>query len=175
MQRQPTSPVLYVFAGLPGVGKSTLAQSLAGARGAVYLRIDTVEQALRELCGIEVEGEGYRLAYRVAADNLPLGVSVVADSCNPIELTRDEWEHVAAESGSRHVNIEVVCSDPTEHRGRVESRVAATGGHPQPTWADVQRREYHPWTRPRVVVDTRGRSADACFEELLSALARDGL
>ena len=27
---------------------------------------------------------------RIAADNLRLGISVVADSCNPIELTRDE-------------------------------------------------------------------------------------
>ena len=84
----PASPTLYIFAGLPGSGKTTLSRQLARRFGAAYLRIDTIEQALRDLCGVAVTGEGYRLSYRVAADNLQLGVSVVADSCNPIELTR---------------------------------------------------------------------------------------
>ena len=48
-------------------------------RKAIHLRIDTIEQVLRELCGMEVEGEGSRLAYRIAADNLLLGLEVVAD------------------------------------------------------------------------------------------------
>ena len=39
---------LYIFAGLPGTGKSELSQNLARERRAVYLRIDTIEQALRD-------------------------------------------------------------------------------------------------------------------------------
>ena len=85
------APMLFVFAGLPGSGKTTLAQHLAADLPAVHLRIDTIEQALRDLCEFDVQGEGYRLAYRVAADNLRLGLNVVADSCNTIELTRREW------------------------------------------------------------------------------------
>lgn len=61
------------------------------------MRIDTVEQAIRDLCDFNVEGEGYRLSYRIAADNLKLGISVVADSCNPIDLTRS-LQQVRAES-----------------------------------------------------------------------------
>lgn len=77
------TPTLYIFSGLPATGKSTLAELLARRLGAAYVRIDTIEQALRDLCSVDVQGEGYRLAYRVAADNLRLGISVVADSCNP--------------------------------------------------------------------------------------------
>jgi predicted kinase len=89
------TPTLYVFAGLPGVGKTSLSQRLARIFKAVHLRIDTIEQSLRDVCGMAaVQGEGYGLAYRLAADNLRLGLNVIADSCNPISLTRDEWDGV---------------------------------------------------------------------------------
>lgn len=127
-------PSLYAFSGLPGVGKTTLSQLLAGRVNAAYLRIDTLEQALRDLCGTVVEGEGYGLAYRIAADNLRLGLSVVADSCNPIELTRDAWESLARDAQARCVNIEVICSDAQEHRRRIETRKPGIGGFVLPPW-----------------------------------------
>src|SRR6185436_3863311 len=165
------SASLYVFCGLPGTGKTVLAQQLASKIKAVHLRIDTIEHALRDLCGIVVEGEGYRLAYRVAADNLRLGVSVVADSCNPVELTRSEWETVASDTQVRWVNIEVVCSDAFEHRQRVETRKSNVPGLALPTWEAVLRREYHAWTRDRIVIDTARKTEHECFEELLNSLA----
>ncbi len=162
--------VLYIFSGLPGSGKTTLAQLLARRLKAVFLRIDTVEQALRDLCALQVEGEGYRLSYRIAADNLRLGLSVVADSCNPIELTRREWEQVARDAGAAYRNIEVVCSDPEEHRRRVETRLPTVPGLKLPTWADVRRREYHPWRGGSLVVDTACRTAPECLDVLLAEL-----
>jgi len=164
------TPTLYIFSGLPGSGKSTLAHLLARHVGAAYLRIDTIEQTLRQLCAIEVQGEGYLLAYRVAADNLRLGTSVVADSCNPIELTRREWERVAGETGAQYVNIEVVCSDRREHRRRVETRPSTVAGLTLPTWRDVVEREYDGWTVDRVVLDTCGRSERESLAELLAKL-----
>jgi predicted kinase len=138
--------------------------------GAAYVRIDTIEQALRELCSIDVEGEGYRLAYRIAADTLRLGISVVADSCNPIELTRREWERVAVETGAQYVNIEVVCSDRHEHRTRVETRRSTVPGLRLPTWREVAEREYDVWTVARVLVDTSGRPEHECLDELLAKI-----
>ena len=148
--------VLYIFSGLPGAGKSTLAQGLARKMAAVYLRIDTIEQALRDLCGMEVVGEGYEIAYRIAADHLRLDLSVVADSCNPIELTRAAWEKIATEAGARFVNIEVICSDEVEHRRRVETRAGTVPGLSLPTWEEAKGREYEAWSRARIVIDTAG-------------------
>ena len=162
---------LYIFAGLPGSGKTTLSQGLASRLGAAHLRIDTIEQVLRDLCSLEVQGEGYRLAYRVAGDILRSGVSVAADSCNPIELTRREWEQVAREAGVPFVNIEVICSDPVEHRHRVEHRASTVPGLRLPTWQDVLDREYHEWTVSRVVLDTAGRRTEECVDALLAELS----
>jgi predicted kinase len=163
-----TTPRLYIFSGLPGSGKTTVSQVLARHCGATHLRIDTIEQALRDLCSFDVQGEGYRLAYRLALDNLRLGNSVVADSCNPIDLTRREWEEVAAGAGAPYVNIEVVCSDSQEHRRRVESRRSTVPGLKLPTWDEVTRREYDRWTVDRVIVDTFNRSEEECLRDLLA-------
>ncbi len=92
-------PILFIFSGLPATGKSTLAKSISSKFSAIYLRVDTIEQGLRELCNFDAQGEGYQLSYRIATDNLNLGVNVVADSCNPIDLTRNEWEKVATLNG----------------------------------------------------------------------------
>ena len=168
------SPALYIFSGLPASGKTTLSKLLAVRLGAVHVRIDTIEQALRDLCGIKVEGEGYRLAYRIAADNLRLGLSVIADSCNPISLTRHEWEEVARAEGVAFVNIEVICSDAEEHRRRVEGREPTIPTLRLPAWADVLRREYEPWDGSQISVDTAGRTIEAAFSQLCLALGLTG-
>jgi predicted kinase len=50
--------MLVVVSGLPGVGKTTIARDLAVSMNALHLRIDSIEQALRN-AGRKVEGEGY--------------------------------------------------------------------------------------------------------------------
>jgi predicted kinase len=166
---------LFIFSGLPGSGKTTLAKAVANKIGGAYIRIDTIEQALRDLCAVNVEGEGYGLAYRLASDNLRSGLSVVADSCNPIELTRREWERLALDAGVPYVNIEIICSDVQQHRDRVESRITDVVGLKLPTWSEVASREYDPWTTERLVVDTADRSPADSEAELFSLLAARGL
>ncbi len=162
--------VLFILSGLPGTGKSTLGKLLAKEYNAVYLRIDTIEQGLRDLCLCDVQGEGYRLAYRIAADNLKLGLSVVADSCNPIELTRNEWEEVAKNSGSEFINIEIICSDEAEHRQRVETRESDITGLQLPTWKQIENRKYDLWKAECIRIDTAHRTVEECFQELIEKI-----
>jgi predicted kinase len=145
--------MLIVLSGLPGVGKTTIARELARSLAAVHVRVDSIEQTLRR-AGLVVQGEGYDVARAVAADNLQVGRTVVADCVNPWPLTRDAWRAIAVESGVRLVEVEVVCSDAKEHRRRVESRVSDIAGHRVPTWQEVVERDYREWDRPRLVIDT---------------------
>lgn len=150
------APMLYVFGGLPGTGKSTLALRLARDGGAFYLRIDTIEDALGA-----TGPEGYVAAYRIAVDNLRLGRSVIADCVNPVRATREAWRAVAAECEVPIVEIEVVCSDRAEHRRRLEAR--STGGV---RWSDVLRKDYDPWDSPPLVLDTAASGIEASYAAL---------
>ncbi|MEI8656430.1 AAA family ATPase [Vibrio sp. Hal054] len=165
-----SSPVLYIFSGLPVSGKSTLAKLLAAKTRSVYLRIDTVEQGLRELCNFKVEGEGYRLSYRIIRDNLELGINCISDSCNPIELTRLEWQEIATSVGAKFVNVEVSCSDGREHEVRVNTRKNEVPNLKLPNWQQVQNRHYEAWKTDVIKIDTAGKSIETSFAELTEKL-----
>ncbi len=148
--------MLIVFAGSPGSGKTTIARALALRLRATYLRIDTIEQAVRDagLTKDELGAAGYLVAYAVAEENLGGGRRVVADCVNPVALTRQAWRDVACRAGAGIAEIEVMCSDEAEHRRRVETRTQDIAGLQLPTWAEVLARVYEPWTEPHGVIDT---------------------
>ena len=164
-------PVLIVLGGLPGTGKSTLAAALARETGAMHLRIDTIEQAMRD-AGQNVAGpEGYLVAREVARDNLRLGRSVIVDAVNPIAYTRRLWPDVATAASTRLIEVELVCSDAAEHRCRVESRTADIDGLRLPTWQEVLDREYERWATA-TVLDTSHRTVADCVSSI-TVLLRD--
>lgn len=165
--------MLIAFAGLPGAGKTTLARALARAERATYLRVDTIEQSLRDsgvLAG-DVGPAGYVVATALAEANLRLGQIVVADSVNPLTVTRTAWRVAASAAGVAIVEVEVICSDPAEHRRRIETRVIDVPGLVPPSWNAVVARAYAPWDRPPVVVDTARRSEADALDELRARVA----
>jgi predicted kinase len=153
------------------VGKSTIARELARRIGAVHVRIDSIEQALRD-AGQTVEDAGYRAAYAVAEDNLRLGHDVIADCVNPWPLTRAAWRAVADRAGVSSLEIEIVCSDPAEHRRRVEIRTMDVAGLRLPSWQDVIARDYRSWDGDRLVIDTARSSVDESVAAICAAIEK---
>ena len=93
--------MLIVLGGLPGVGKSALARSLAQRIGAVLLRIDLIGQAMRN-AGLVVSGpDGYLAARDDSQDNLHMGQTVVVDAVNP---SGDHSQLLARDRGAREVD-----------------------------------------------------------------------
>ncbi|QOT79015.1 AAA family ATPase [Cupriavidus basilensis] len=165
--------MLIAFGGLPGTGKTTVAQALARKLAAVYLRIDTLEQAMIAAGsdGADIGPAGYLAAYAVAKDNLRLGMTVVADSVNSLHVTRSSWRGAALEAGVRIFDIELICSDTTAHRLRVEERQADIPGHTLPTWKSVLERQYDTWDSDHLVVDTASVSVEQAVETIIHCLS----
>jgi len=164
---------LIVFGGLPGIGKSSIARALAKETGAVWLRIDSIEQVIREsaIAPGSVEDAGYRAAYAVAEDNLALGRDVIGDSVNDCSLTRNAWRDVGLRVGARVVEVETICADVREHRRRIETRQSEVPGLFLPDWKAVIGRDYERWDRDHLTIDTASRGIEECARLVLAALA----
>jgi predicted kinase len=165
--------MLIVLGGLPGVGKTTIARELARRLGALHIRIDSIEQAIREsgVTVVSLDDAGYRVGYAVAEDNLRLGRIVIADSVNPVPATRDRWVEVAHRAQAVAAEVEVQCSDDREHRRRVEARLERPSERGGPTWDAVVSRDYRSWDRRHIVIDTAGQRVEESVAALQAALA----
>jgi predicted kinase len=166
--------VLIVFGGLPGTGKSTIAQIVALRLGAVWLRIDAIEHAIQKanVLAAEVGPAGYNVANSLAEANLKLGLSVVVDAVNPVAVCREAWRDIAGRLNVKLIEIEVFCSDKEEHRRRVETRRSDLEGFPLPTWDAVLNRRYEPWIGPQLVLDTAMMQAAEAATAIIDHMAR---
>lgn len=165
--------MLVSFSGLPGTGKSSVARLAAQRLTAVWLRIDSLEQALVDSGLIRraaLGPAGYYAAYALALDNLRLGHIVLADCVNPLNLTRNAWRNVALEAGSAMLEVELICSDAQLHRARVEGRASEVPGLPLPDWQAVLGRKYEAWERAPLLLDTARLSLHEAVEVLCAAV-----
>jgi predicted kinase len=150
--------MLAVFAGLPGVGKSTLAAKVAGALPATVLAVDIVDFSMQryEVTEPRPGYAAYGVVAALAEVNLKVGHHVIIDAVSPVRAARQLWVDVAERAGVPLRVVEVVCGDDAEHRRRVEARYATRDHDGIPDWVRVleRQKEYEPYLGPRLVVDT---------------------
>jgi hypothetical protein len=102
-------------------------------------------------------------------DNLRLGRDVVGDCINDMVLTRNGWRSAGLRAGAEIIEVEIVCTDPIEHRRRVETRATEFPDVILPGWEAVAGRAYEPWDRGHLTIDTAGNSIDTCVQLVLAA------
>jgi predicted kinase len=153
---------LIVFAGLPGTGKSSLAEAVGRKLAIPVFAKDWLEGVLVR-CELQPATEaapslgfaGYELLTTLAERQLRLGQSVILDCVAGPQAIRAEWQALAAQYGAGWRVIECLCSDEAEHRSRLQRRVRGIPGWHELDWGDVQKvaAYYAPWQEPRLVLD----------------------
>ncbi|CAN5318011.1 AAA family ATPase [soil metagenome] len=156
--------MLIVTAGLPGSGKSTIAEVVANRLGLVLLSVDPIEAAILA-AGIDPDQPtglaAYLVAEKMAEAALTTGRGVIIDAVNAVEPAREQWMRLAAEQNTPIRFVEVVCSDPDLHRERLASRqhrlahLAGSESHAVEQSLD----EWEPWgvatgSVPRTTIDS---------------------
>ncbi len=151
--------MLIVMAGLPGAGKSTVADGLGRARSWPVLSVDPVEAALL-YSGIDAAQPTGLAAYVVveamAEHQLGLGQTVIVDAVNDAPEARQQWRDLAARAGVDLRWIEVGCSDPEIHRVRLAGRQRRLLVALEPDWASLEARRVGlaEWTDDRLRIDS---------------------
>lgn len=149
--------VLVVMAGLPGVGKSSIARGLAAELGFCLLELDRIEAPLLErISGDTLGWGGYEILTSLADDHLALGHSVILDCVTWVRPLRARWTQLAEARGAALRPIEVVCSDEALHRSRLLQRRRSSRGLLDTPWVRVEeaRRLYEAWDTARLELDS---------------------
>jgi predicted kinase len=143
--------MLIAMAGLPGAGKSTIAEVLGSRLSAAVVSVDPIESAILS-AGIDSDQPTGLAAYLVAETIAELVLNssehVIIDAVNAVDPAREQWIALAHRQGVSVRFIEVVCSDVELHRKRLENRGRKLPHVAEPTWHAVEQSldEYSAWT-----------------------------
>lgn len=154
------------MSGLPGSGKSVVAEDVGRALPAAVLSVDPVEAAMWR-AGVDRDQPTGLAAYAVvealADELLGLDQTVIIDAVNDVEAAREQWRGLARRRDVPLRFIEITCPDRELHRRRLQLRQRPIKGLQEPTWVSVEARRagFADWADQRLVLDsTRPRAAN---------------
>jgi predicted kinase len=164
-------PIVVAFSGVPGTGKSTLAEAIASDIGAPVFNFDWLMGALTPFEGVQqaiqsdrnvFRAVGYSLITQCVEKQLRSGQSAVIDCVvrSPIEQT---WRELADRYGVPLHFVECECSDIEVHRSRIVGRVRDIPGWEELKWEWVvhSRATYVPLGCEKLALDTVAPVADS--------------
>ena len=164
MSASRPGPHLVLVTGLPGTGKSTMADVVAEELGAPVLGHDWAMSGLRPYPEIQAvlddmglrghRGVGWSILWALARSQLRRGASVVLDGvarAPEVAGTRA----LAAEEGAPCLVVMTECADAELHRGRIVGRRRGIPGWYELDWEHVARArsEWEPLVDVDVVLD----------------------
>ncbi len=139
---QTTLAMLVIFSGLPGTGKSTLADKLARKLRWPLLRIDDVIGEVPENPGIEFWDSKVTILLDLVNTQLELGLDVIVDSVF-MNMDRHHSQELARKYGVRFLPIYVFVSDDKVWEERVTARYNELNNKDVATWERIQHQRGH--------------------------------
>ena len=150
---------LIVFSGLPGSGKSAIAEALALELKAPVYAKDWLEAPILKTDLVprdQLGAIGYDLLTALARRQLTFGQTAILDSVASTASIRSTWRALAEELEADRFVIECICSDQDIHKARLSERKRNIPGWPELDWSEVERVRgyFEPWSEDRLILDS---------------------
>jgi len=165
---------LIIFSGLPGTGKSRLANRLARELGLPLLCIDDVIGEVPEGAGIPFWDSKVAILLRLTEVQLELGLSVIVDSVF-MNMDRHHAQELARKHGARFYPIHVFISDENVWERRVNERYEEMNHKDVATWDRIQhqRERFRPWEPGTALFIDSLHSFDRNYETVSDFVQKD--
>jgi predicted kinase len=165
---------LVIFSGLPGAGKSTLAEKLARQLRWPLLCIDDVIGEVPENAGIEFWDSKVDVLLDLVTTQLKLGLDVIVDSVF-MNMDRQHAQELARKHGARFLPIYVTVSDDKIWEQRVTKRYDEMNNKDVATWERIlhQREHFAAWEEGTALFIDSVNALESNYQKVFDFVTKD--